>query len=339
MRPTTARPGRLAATSAGAAALLLSVTGGAAWAAGTYGPTPMDFLDGVNAVMPAAVTGSAQAKPGAPAGQGVITYTATVRLKEGSSQPRLSGIAMTLTPVDAFGNAIGPSRVLPTGTATLRPSWSTGKAPVSCRATGPKHNDVTRFKPTRVQLTTEVGTLNLTSLFARSARTPYVDAPNASEVISCFAGGATMSEGYRLLQAGAGAAYRDTVESHGLGMAWPDGEPNAVTTKGAPFPLGFATKSGVVGTVRQGPGGRLTGSFVAPTENPTEPYTRNAAYAWWEIADDCLNDSRCSGIGDPGFHGSTGNAAWIIDKASPAVFVITGFARYACAEPAAPACS
>ncbi|WP_156869446.1 hypothetical protein [Sporichthya polymorpha] len=326
------------------AALLLSVTGGAAWAAGAYGQAPMDFIGGVSAVMPDAVmphavTGSAQAKPGAPAGQGVITYTATVRLKPGSKQVRLSNVTMTLTPVDAFGNAIGPARALPAGSANLRPSWSARTAPVSCRTTGPKRKDVTRFHPIRMELNTEVGTLNLASLFARSARTPYVDAPNASEVISCFAGGATMSEGYRLLQAGAGSAYRDSLQGHGMGMAWPDGAPGGVTTKGAPFPLGFETRSGVVGTVRQGPGGRLTGSFVAPAENPTEPYTRNAAYAWWEIADDCLDDSRCSGIGDRGFHGSTGNAAWIVDKGSPAVFVVTGFARYACAEPTAPVCS
>lgn len=339
MRPTTARRGRIAATGVGVAGLLVSATGGAAWAADAYGPASMDFISGASAVMPAVVTGSAQAKPGAPVGQGVITYTATVRLKPGSSQPRLSNITMTLAPVDAFGNAIGPARVLPAASANLRPAWNPASAPVSCRATGPKRKDVTRFKPTRMELATEVGTLDLTALFARSARTPYVDAPNASEVISCFAGGARMSEGYRLLQAGAGAAYRDSVQSHGMGMAWPDGEPGGLTTKGAPFPLGFETKSGVVGTVRQGPGGRLTGSFLAPAENPTEPYTRNAAYAWWEIADDCLDDSRCSGIGDRGFHGSTGNAAWIVDKASRSVFVITGFARYACADPTAPACS
>ena len=338
MRPTAARRGRLAAAGAGVAALLVNATGGAAWAAGTYGPTAMDFISGVSTVMPAALTGSAQAKPGTPAGQGVITYTATVRLKPGSRQA-LSNVTMTLRPVDAFGNAIGPPRALPAGSANLRPSWSAGTAPVSCRATGPKRKDVTRFQPTRMELTTEVGTLDLTSLFARSARTPYVDAPHASEVISCFAGGATVSEGYRLLQAGAGVAYRDTVESHGLGMAWADGGPGSVTTKGAPFPLGFETSSGVVGTVRQGPGGRLTGSIMAPAENPTEPYARNAAYAWWEIADGCLDESRCSGVGDRGFHGSTGNAAWILDKGSPAVFVITGFARYACAEPTAPACS
>jgi hypothetical protein len=191
-----------------------------------------------------------------------------------------------------------------------------------------------------MELNTEMGTLNLTSLFARSARTPYVDAPNASEVISCFAGGATMSEGYRLLQAGAGAAFRDAAQSHRMGMAWPDGEPGTVTSKGgAPFPLGFETNSGVVGTVRQGPDGRLTGSFMAPAENPTEPYTRNGAYAWWEIADGCLDDSRCDGTGDRGFHGSTGNAAWIVEKGSPAIFVITGFARYACADRNAPACN
>lgn len=148
-----------------------------------------------------------------------------------------------------------------------------------------------------------------------------------------------MDEGYRLLQTGAGVAYRDAEQSHILGMAWSNGQPEAVTTEGVPFPLGFKTNSGIVGTVRQGPGGRLTGSLMAPAENPTEPYARNAAYAWWEIAEDCLDDSRCSGVGDRGFHGSTGNAAWIVPQGSPQVFVITGYARYACADPSAAACS
>lgn len=332
------RRGRLASTGIGVAALVLSASGGAAWAVGADGPGPMDLFGGMNAVLPA-FGDFAQAKAGAPAGQGVITYTATIRLKPGSKQARLSNVTLTLLPVDAYGNAIGPGRDLATSSADMRPSQSGGKSPLSCRATGPKRQDVTRFQPARLELNTEIGTLNLASMFATSSRTPYVDAPNASEVIACFAGGATMNEGYRLLQAGAGAAYRDAEQSHILGMAWPNGQPQAVTTKGAPFPMGFKTSSGIVGTVRQGPGGRLTGSLMAPAENPTEPYTRNAAYAWWEIAENCLDESTCSGIGDRGFHGSTGNAAWIVHQGSPQVFVVTGFARYACADPSAPACS
>jgi hypothetical protein len=128
MKPATARRGRLATTGVGLAALLVSATGGAVWAAGAYGPTSMDFTGGVNTVMPTALTSFAQAKPGAPAGQGVITYTATVRLKPGSPQPRLSSISMTLTPVDAFGNAIGPAGALSAGSANHRPSGSAGKA-------------------------------------------------------------------------------------------------------------------------------------------------------------------------------------------------------------------
>ncbi|MBA3741819.1 hypothetical protein [Sporichthya sp.] len=320
------------------AALVLSASGGAAWAVGAFDTSPLDIAGGLGGGL-AARYGDFVQGSGGPSGQGVLTYTATVTLKAGSNKPRLSDITMTVVPVDVHGNAIGPGRVLLAGSANLNPAWHGKKAPLNCRCTGPKRKGVTRTQPTRMELDTEVGTLDLTSMFASFGHTRYVDAANASQVLGCVASGTSMDEDYRLLQAGAGLAHRDAVRTDKLGMGWSSGEPEALTTEGAPFPLGFSTNSGIVGTVRQGPGGRLTGSFLPPAENPTEPFARNAAYAWWEIAEDCLDESPCSGHGDRSFHGATGNAAWIIHEGSPQVFVITGYARYACTKPTAPACT
>lgn len=127
------------------------------------------------------------------------------------------------------------------------------------------------------------------------------------QVAVCLAGGAMAADGWKLLQAGAGAAYEDAEYSYKLGMGWASGTTPAEATGGSQ--LGSPTKAGVVGRMTQEPEDRLTGSLIGPADSEFDEYFENGVAGWWQ--DLCLDESACTAAdGSDHFHGNIAYAVW-----------------------------
>lgn len=127
------------------------------------------------------------------------------------------------------------------------------------------------------------------------------------QVQVCVAGGAMAADGWKLLQAGAGAAYADEEYSYRLTLDWPKG-PTPPEASGG-FQLGSPTKAGVVGRIAQTPEDRLSGSFVGPVPSEFDDFFENGVAGWWQAV--CLDGAACTPAdGSEQFHGNLAYAVW-----------------------------
>jgi hypothetical protein len=130
----------------------------------------------------------------------------------------------------------------------------------------------------------------------------------ATQVLVCMAGGGQARDGRRLLQAGMGAAYDDTENTHILGKSWLDGTPAARDEAG--FSFFGAADTGADGWVEQEPAGKVEGSMIGPFPSAFDDYFRNAAAGWWQHP--CVDDGPVCGPADGStvFQGSLAGAVW-----------------------------
>lgn len=273
-----------------------------------------------------------------PEGRGVMTYSAVLTFQPGSKTPKVSGVRVTTRPVDFDGAASGPDRAVTA--ASISPGPAGKQAAVDCAWQGGKRHGVTTFDPQRVGVDTEIGALNLATAFARAARTAdVVGQPAAAQWVGCAAGGATLNKGLRLLEAGAGVAYRDASSNSRFGTAWKYFEeaPASYELRSG-FPVAYDKTGAMVGTVRQVTGGELLGSFSSAVDTPASDFDRNGSHGYWQ--DPCIDSPACPGSeGSRGFHGATAHAVWALPGEVARSFVVTGYVHYACAVPNAPACT
>lgn len=152
------------------------------------------------------------------------------------------------------------------------------------------------------------------------------------QVQICLAGGALAADGWKLLQAGAAAAYEEPEFSFRLAMGWPKGPTPLEATGG--FQLGSPAKAGVVGRIAQEPEDRLDGSFAGPVDSAIDEFVENAVAGWWQ--DLCLDETACTlADGSERFHGNLAYAVWeyLPDEVPPEGlrFRIAAYAVFACA--------
>lgn len=273
-----------------------------------------------------------------PEGRGVMVYSALLTFAPGSKTPKISGVQVTMRPVDFDGAAAGPDRAVTT--ASISPGPAGKQAAVDCAWQGGKRHGVTMFDPQRVGVRTEIGTLNLATAFARAARTAdVVGQPASAQWVGCAAGGATLNDGLRVLEAGAGVAYRDSNSNSRFGMAWKYFEeaPASYELRSG-FPVAYDKTGAMVSTVRQVTGGQLLGSFSSAVDTPVSDFDRNGSHGYWQ--DPCIESAACPGSeGSHGFHGATAHAVWALPGEVARSFVVTAYVHYACAVPNAPACT
>ncbi|MGQ0467991.1 MAG: hypothetical protein ACT4QG_22075 [Sporichthyaceae bacterium] len=272
-----------------------------------------------------------------PTGRGVLAYSAVLTFTPGSSTPTVTDVVVGQRPVDANGTSTGADRILADSPTATDPR---GKAAaVDCGWRGPKRHGVETFAPQRVRVSTGLGTLDLATAFAQAPKTTkYVGEPPRTQWVGCAAGGAKLADGFRVIQAGGGVAYKDAAKSWKLGMAWENGPAPARYELASGFPVAHENTGAMVGSVRQNKGGQLLGSFSAPVDTPAEGLERNSSFAYWQ--DPCLDSPACPGTeGSRGFQGATATAAWALPGEGARSFVVAGYVHYACANPTDAACS
>lgn len=318
--------------AAGLAAAVLAATAGGGSAVAADDPVA-DLLAEGSYLIADLVQGTGAV----PEGRGVMTYSAVLTFTPGSSTPRVSGVQVTMRPVDVDGAAAGPDRAMTA--ATISPGPAGKQAAVDCAWRGGKRYGVTTFDPQRVRVKTEIGTLDLATAFARAARTAdVVGQPAAAQWVGCAAGGATLGEGMRVLESGAGVAYRDADATSRFGMTWKNGDAPSAYELRSGFPVAYDKTGAMVGSVRQVAGGQLLGSFASPVDTPASDFDRNGSHAYWQ--DPCIDSPGCPGTeGSRGFHGATAHAVWALPGEAARSFVLVGYIHYACADRSAPACS
>jgi hypothetical protein len=156
------------------------------------------------------------------------------------------------------------------------------------------------------------------------------------QVLICSAGGGRPAGGnQRLLQAGVGAAYGDTQDSHLLGKNWLDG-PTPPRGEGS-FSFFGAADTGADGWLEQEPAGEVEGSLIGPFPSGFDDYFANAAAGWWQHP--CVDDGPVCGPADGStvFQGSLAGALWEFydDGARDYRFRVALFLAVACANPGA----
>ncbi|MGQ0842978.1 MAG: hypothetical protein ACT4QF_02470 [Sporichthyaceae bacterium] len=273
-----------------------------------------------------------------PAGLGVLTYSAVLTFTPGGSTPTVTDVVVTQRPLDYNGAGTGTERVL-TDTASVIAVPRGKAAAVDCNWQGPKRHGVETFAPQQIRVATEVGTLDIASAFAQAPKTTkYVGEAPRTQWVGCAAGGAKLADGFRVIQAGGGLAYKDAAKSWKLGMAWKSGAAPARYELASGFPVAYEKTGAMVGTVRQNKGGQLLGSFSAPVTTAADGLERNSSFAYWQ--DRCMDSPACAGAeGSRVFQGATASAAWALPGEGARSFVVAGYVHYACANLADAACS
>jgi hypothetical protein len=260
-----------------------------------------------------AVTASLAAGVPASAGQGapvvgvrverMLTAMVTVRLGGAASVGEAGGFERQ---VDQSGRVLSETPIVPNGGAALTPVGEFG-----CVASGaaPGFTDhSTHAGPARLESDLDGGGARSVFHVYTLEGARRVGDRRTVQVLVCLAGGARPADGWRLLQAGVGAAYDSKDETFMLGGRSLDGPTPPIAEDGYGF--GSTADVGAAGRIVQQPRGGVEGSLVGPFETGLNDYFRNALAGWWE--DPCLDEAAvCLPTdGSDTFQGSLAGGLW-----------------------------